>query len=145
MDKADWAFAISMVSAIAAVASALFTWRQSALTKKGMKRKDVACEPRITKRRPDDGRRYISIDIRNLEPYAAIVTGVRVRSGRALIVRDPTAYESAAADTPSKRQPFRVRISGHNENPVRIKLIADTDLATRDLETEWEWLDGTKR
>ena len=145
LSEARLALFISAASATFTGLSLAFTRRLARNDSKRMKRRELVCEPRITRREPDDGKRYISIDIKNLEPYAATVTAVRIKRGRALLVRDPTAYQTASADVPSRRQFFQVRIPGQNERPVRIKLIADSEVVSRDIETEWEWLDGTKR
>lgn len=145
VDKADIAIAIAGISALFTGLGLLYTRRLAINDTRRMKRKGLAIEPWVARKRIDDGGRHVRISVRNLEPYSAHLTRIHVGRNSSRFRLDPQRMPNAEGDNLGRERNISVRIPPGPTKEVAIYLLTAGDIDPRELRVDWHWVDGTKR
>lgn len=160
MDKADLALIISILSAVGATGSAIFTWRLAQNDSKRMMRKPLVFEVSL---RPVDEQpdwQGVYIVVRNLEPVAAEIKGVYTRRRGVLLLSSEDAYDRQAFP-PAFRSPLPVEKarqgvalrasvgpqgsqSEYSPGTVYRTVYLRGAAKPSDIKVDWVWADGLK-
>jgi hypothetical protein len=158
VDKADAAIIIAVVSALASILSAGFTWRLARNDTARMKRKAIVVETTVIAPQSfPPGWQSAHMTLRNLEPVTAEVSGVMTTAKGALLLRtEEVTILDGVTPFPMDNASRRVGVgctlypagtlgrTGKPANVGALRFYVYGPCRPDQLHVEWRWADGAK-